>query len=64
MGKGKSPDRGGIRVKVYLVLRRENTVKDTQAHERIVAAALTRASAEVIQGDHVGSYIHKVIATK
>jgi len=64
VGKGKSPDRGGIRVKVYLVLRRENTVKDTQAHERIVAAALTRASAEVIQGDHVGSYIHKLIATK
>lgn len=64
MGKGKSADKAGIRVKVYLVLRRENTVKDTQAHERIIAAALTRASAEVIQGEHVGSYIHKIVATK
>jgi len=54
----------GMNVKVYLVLLRVHTHNDKQPHERILAAKLTRASAEAIQEMNPGSYVHKISATK
>jgi hypothetical protein len=58
------PQKRKIEVKVYLVIQRDHLVREGQPNIRVVAARLTRATAEAVRAKMPGTYIQRHIATK
>lgn len=64
MSSGRPLESKTMRIKVYVVLQRNNVARDGEPNERIIAACLTAQAAQKVVDERPGTRWEKHFATK